>query len=330
MRYDYMNTKKAIAEDFELLTNRNIIKILDGDTKFGTFTFENGKYFAIAMPYLTGPMLCDISTQFGLAVRYNFDTTNNKKQNKSRWTYLTDLFEYCINNGTCSNLLLNIFSQNNFTNEIFKENMKGDSYGYQNYQELDDNEINYAYKIIIERVIKEINELLKFSQKELVIVSDNIIIKPTTDDIKIETPKIKNMDGKYIQSKANQAKVHIEQGQYDTALTQARTILEEVFCYVLERKNIEPIATGKIGELYKQVREVYNMHIDDNTDKRIKKLLSGLNTIVDAIAEMRNQISDAHGQGEKRISIRDYHARLAVNSAITAAEFILSVYEHAT
>ena len=325
-----MNTKKTITEDFKLLTARNIIDILDGDTKFGTFTFENGKYFAIAMPYLTGPMSCSISTQFGLAVRYNFDTTNDKKQNKSRWTYLTDLFEYCINNGTCSNLLLNIFSQNNFTNEIFKENMKGDSYGYQNYQELDDNEINYAYKIIIERVIKEINELLKFSKKELAIVSDNIIIKPITDDIKIETPKIKNMDGKYIQSKANQAKVHIEPGQYDTALTQARTILEEVFSYVLERKNIEPIAAGKIGELYKQVREVYNMHIDDNTDKRIKKLLSGLNTIVDAIAEMRNQISDAHGQGSKRKSIRDYHARLAVNSAITAAEFILSVYEHAT
>ena len=320
--------KNSISEDFKLLTARNITDILDGDTKFGTFTFENGKYFVIAMPYLSGPMLCDISTQFGLVVRYDFDTTNDKNQNKSRWTYLTDLFEYSITNDSCSNLLSYLFARKNFTNEAFKRNVK--DYSYENYQELNDIEIDYAYKIIIERVIKEINELLKFSQKELAIVSDNIIIKPVTDDIKIETPKIKNMDGKYIQSKANQAKVHIEQGQYDTALTQARTILEEVFCYVLERKNIEPIAAGKIGELYKQVREVYNMHIDDNTDKRVKKLLSGLNTIVDAIAEMRNQISDAHGQGEKRISIRDYHARLAVNSAITAAEFILSVYEHAT
>ena len=325
-----METAKTSNTDFKLLTNRNIIKILDGDTKFGTFTFENGKYFAIAMPYLTGPMLCRISTQFGLAVRYNFDTTNDKKQNKSRWTYLTDLFEYSIMTGYFSNLLSYLFARKNFTNETFKQNMENDSHGHQNYQELDDNETNYAYKIIIERVIKEINELLKFSQRELAIVSDNIIIKPITDDIKIEIPKIKNIDGKYIQSKANQAKVHIEQGQYDTALTQARTILEEVFCYVLERKNIEPIAAGKIGELYKQVREVYNIHIDDNTYKRVKKLLSGLNTIVDAIAEMRNQISDAHGQGSKRKSIRDYHARLAVNSTITAAEFILSVYEHAT
>ena len=97
---------------------------------------------------------------------------------------------------------------------------------------------------------------------------------------------------------------------------------------MLEKKNIKPAAAGKIGDLYKQVREAYNMHTDDNMDKRVKKLLSGLNTIVDAIAEMRNQISDAHGQGEKRISIRDYHAQLAVNSAITISEFILSVYKY--
>lgn len=172
-------------------------------------------------------------------------------------------------------------------------------YSYENYQELNDIEIDYAYKIIIERVIKEINELLKFSQKELAIVSDNIIIKPVTDDIKIETPKIKNIDREYIQRKAQQAINHIEQDRFDTALTQARTLLEEVFCYVLEKKNIEPVVVGRIGDLYKQVREVYNMHINDTTDKRVKKLISGLNTIVDAVSEMRNNISDAHGQGLK-------------------------------
>ena len=83
MRYDYyMGMKNSISEDFKLLTARNIIDILDGDTKFGAFTFANGKYFVIAMPYLSGSMLCDISTQFGFVVRYYFDTTNDKKQNK--------------------------------------------------------------------------------------------------------------------------------------------------------------------------------------------------------------------------------------------------------
>lgn len=52
------------------------------------------------------------------------------------------------------------------------------------------------------------------------------------------------------------------------------------------------------------------MHIDTNTDKRIKTLLSGLNSIVSAIAEMRNKDSDAHGVGARRINIDEHHARL--------------------
>jgi hypothetical protein len=67
------------------------------------------------------------------------------------------------------------------------------------------------------------------------------------------------------------------------------------------------------------------MHNDANIDKRINTLLSGLNSIVSAIAEMRNKDSDSHGVGDKRISISDYHARLFVNSATTMADFILSV-----
>ena len=46
---------------------------------------------------------------------------------------------------------------------------------------------------------------------------------------------------------------------------------------------------------------------------------------LDAIAEMRNKNSDAHGVGQKRINISEHHARLYVNSAMTLADFILSV-----
>jgi len=40
---------------------------------------------------------------------------------------------------------------------------------------------------------------------------------------------------------------------------------------------------------------------------------------------MRNKDSDAHGVGARRIEIRDYHARLMVNSAAAMADFVLSV-----
>ena len=77
--------------------------------------------------------------------------------------------------------------------------------------------------------------------------------------------------------------------------------------------------------VHKQVKELYNMHTDAGMDKRINELLSGIEKIIDAIAEMRNKSSDAHGVGQKRINISEHHARLFVNSAMTMADFILSV-----
>jgi hypothetical protein len=67
------------------------------------------------------------------------------------------------------------------------------------------------------------------------------------------------------------------------------------------------------------------MHGDANTDKRINTLLSGLEKIVSSISEMRNKNSDAHGVGATRITIDEHHARLFVNTAMTMADFILSV-----
>ena len=117
----------------------------------------------------------------------------------------------------------------------------------------------------------------------------------------------------------------IDEGNLDSAITKSRTILEETFCYVIEIKNQTPSDSGDIGKLYKQVKELYNMHADKEMDVRINKLLSGLEKIVSGLAEMRNNGSDSHGLGNKRINISSYHARLAVNSAVTMAEFILSV-----
>ena len=112
---------------------------------------------------------------------------------------------------------------------------------------------------------------------------------------------------------------------YHSAITKARTLLEEVFCYVIEKKEEEPSSKGDIRKLYKQVRGLYNMHTGIDIDRRLNSLLSGLEKIVSSIAEMRNTSSDAHGVGSRRLSIAEHHARLLVNSAMTMAEFIISI-----
>lgn len=48
------------TEPFNLLRSKEIIAILDGDTKYGTIETEIGNDITIAMPYLSGPDICGI------------------------------------------------------------------------------------------------------------------------------------------------------------------------------------------------------------------------------------------------------------------------------
>ena len=151
------------------------------------------------------------------------------------------------------------------------------------------------------------------------------IINQETADVRIETPAIVCVNRDYIRDISARAIRDVDHGEYDSAITKARTLLEEVFCFVIEKKGNTPSEKGDINKLYSQVKELYNMHVEPDMDKRINKLLSGLEKIINAIAEMRNKNSDAHGVGLRRINIAEYHARLFVNASMTIADFILSV-----
>lgn len=290
---------------FSLLRNKEIIAILDGDTKYGDYEFEDFTTIKISMPYLSGADLCALSTLFGLPATYswNFGAL-------SRWQYLDNLLEYCIKNNKCSSLLAHMFSLNQFSKMLIGHSA---------------NEINEAHKTIVSTVLEKINGLLLFGGNELIVNGNNFAIHPIGSRVEIVAPAIKTIDREYIKSISSRAMRDIEQNDFDSAITKSRTLIEETFCYVIEKKNEIPSDSGDIGKLYKQVRTLYNMHTDANTDRRINTLLSGLSSIVSAIAEMRNKDSDAHGVGANRIPIEEHHTRLFVNAAIAMADFILSV-----
>lgn len=291
-----------------LLRDKIIIKILDGDTQYEAYRFSDGSTVDISMPYLSGARLCEISNLFGLYVDYRYNGGA-----LSRWEYLSNLIEHCVKNKTCSSLLSYLFSLEQFSDKL---------YGYEK------NEIELAYEFITNSIIERINGILLFSGNELIKIGKEYLIQPIKSKIEVSAPKIKVIDREYIRDISSRAFLDIEQNNYDSAITKSRTLLEETFYYVIEQKCEIPDSSGDIMKLYKQVRELYNMHTNSDADKRINKLLSGLNTIVSSIAEMRNKDSDAHGVGSNRISIRDYHARLLVNSSIAMSEFIISVQQN--
>ena len=152
-----------------------------------------------------------------------------------------------------------------------------------------------------------------------------IMEKEQANVIRIEAPAITFVNREYIKDISLRAMQDVENGNFDSAITKSRTLLEEVFCLVIEKKGEIPSDNGDIGKLYNQVKQLYNMHQDKDIDKRVNGLLSGLEKILSAIAEMRNKGSDSHGVGAKRINIAEHHARLFVNSAMTMADFVLAV-----
>lgn len=155
------------------------------------------------------------------------------------------------------------------------------------------------------------------------------IFMRTTHQIKVVVPALRKINHDYINKMFMRAMEDVQNGDFDSAATKSRTLLEEVFFYVIEQRQNETPKPGNINKLYCEVKKIYNMHEHPDLDQRINKLLSGLEKIVSAITELRNNESDAHGQGNKRKHIHDYHARLLVNSAGIMADFILSVAQRA-
>ena len=291
--------------NFELLKNKEIIEILDGDK----IIEEIDCIDKIKMPYLSGPQLCALSQKFGCHQEYYW--ANSKKPNLSRWMYLDNLIDHLIKEGRMNEFLHYMFSKERFVSEL--KSLKSPT------------EIDERYNYIISSVINKINSILYFSNYELNIINNNYIVNKIGEKIEIKLPTLKAIDSNYIKNLTERANKDIIENNYDSAITKARTILEETFCYVIELKKEEPSDSGDIHKLYKQVKSLYNMHTDKDMDTRINKLLSGLENIVQSLSEMRNNGSDSHGLGSKRINIDSYHARLCVNSASIMAEFILSI-----
>ena len=228
--------------------------------------------------------------------------------------YVEALLEHCIENNRVSDMLADFFNLARFQKE---------------FSVLTPEEIKQRHTAIVEGAIAAINSMLFFGGHELRCFGNNYVITSVDDVPAMSIPSINTIDRSYIKDMANRAQEDIELGNFDSALTKARTLLEEVFCWAIERKGEQHSSRGDLGKMFSQVKCLYNIHADKTMDRRICDLVNGLNKIVDSIGQMRNKQGDAHGVGASRVNIEDYHARLAVNAAANVADFVLSVVHRA-
>ncbi|WP_018000177.1 abortive infection family protein [Paracoccus sp. N5] len=81
-----------------------------------------------------------------------------------------------------------------------------------------------------------------------------------------------------------------------------------------------------LNRLWELVRDSIGINPKDLESKDLKKIASGLNSIVDGTMYLRNKKSGAHGRTEEQFeanALRPRHARLVIHSAHTLAAYVL-------
>jgi len=85
-----------------------------------------------------------------------------------------------------------------------------------------------------------------------------------------------------------------------------------------------------LSELWKSSADAIGLKPQEWDNDGLKKIASGLHSIVHGIMNIRNTKSAAHGKSEaqiKVINIKPRHARLAIHSAHTVAAYVLELIE---
>ncbi|MEX5566139.1 abortive infection family protein [Pseudophaeobacter sp. 1A16562] len=108
----------------------------------------------------------------------------------------------------------------------------------------------------------------------------------------------------------------------------AGNVLEAAFKAYLDKKAIKYSPSHTLSELWKTVAKDIGLQPGELKDKDLRKIASGMHSVVDGIMYLRNKKSGAHGKSE--IEARNYkiaprHARLAINAAHTIAAYVLEV-----
>lgn len=117
----------------------------------------------------------------------------------------------------------------------------------------------------------------------------------------------------------------LREGDYDGAVTNARTMLETVLLDIgKELDRDAPGYDGDLPKLYKRVQKALGLEPGKpDLEDTIKQTLGGLTSIVNGIAGMSNKVGDRHARTYKP---QQRHAVLVVDSAKTLCNFLVSTY----
>lgn len=129
-----------------------------------------------------------------------------------------------------------------------------------------------------------------------------------------------------IEMEFNRALEHIQKEPKES-VSAACNILESVCKIYITDEGLQMPAKQDLQSVWKVVKDSLGMNPQVIEDNDLRRILTGLFSIVDGIGAFRTHASTAHGAGRKSYKVLPRHARLAINSAHTLVLYILESWD---
>jgi len=111
-----------------------------------------------------------------------------------------------------------------------------------------------------------------------------------------------------------------------SGITAASSLIEAICKTYIEDHNLQLPQKQNIRDLWRVVRDDLGFNPASITDDDLKRILSGLSSIVDGVGSLRTHAGSAHGRGPHSPILGAREARLAINAAHSLSVFIMEVW----
>lgn len=137
---------------------------------------------------------------------------------------------------------------------------------------------------------------------------------------------LKNRDLAGVDLEFERALANVEKDP-PSAITAACSILESLFKLYIEDNSVKMPADKSLRPLWKAAGKHLRLDPASVADDDIRKVLSGLNSVVDGIGSLRTHTGSAHGRGRRAYRLQARHARLAVHASHTLVAFFIETWD---
>ena len=175
---------------------------------------------------------------------------------------------------------------------------------------------------------KEFKEKLEsiFAQCNLTYITGGIVSDGSSAPSRSLSDLIKGRDIPSIESEFTRALANVNSEPRES-VSAACNILESIFKVYIADEELTKPQKQDLQNVWKVVRGDLGFDTKLVQDDDLKKVLSGILSIVDGIGAFRTHASSAHGEGRVMYNLKPRHARLAIHSAHTIAMFVLETWD---